>query len=1232
MRSTSKFQSKILSRPSEASHYNIYCSALEWDLTDPIVIESADDFKSTKRWEERLTPFHHQISNLITFCRRLPVTLLADDVGLGKTISAGLVMSELIARARLSKVLIVCPKVLCPQWKEELASKFDIPSIIATGREILSANPGDVGAVITTYNSARLYLEKIPEDRFQMLVLDEAHKLRNLHGTPDTPQVARTFYKALSNRRFSFVLMLTATPIQNRLWDLYSLVDLLTAARGHDNPFGSPGMFARRFIADERDKARQLKPEARDEFRSIVYGYMSRVRRGDANLLFPERIVQMHNVLPTPAEIELITAIAEPIKEMNRLAQISILQALASSPHALAAQLINMARNGTVSKDLAIKVGQIVLAMPPSAKLSGLAVLIEQLKRQQPDSWRLIVFTTRRETQTTIQNFLESQGLKVGLINGDSGLRNQETISKFRETPPSYRVIVSTEAGSEGVNLQVANVLVNYDLPWNPMIVEQRIGRVQRLGSDHAHVSIFNITLKGTFEEYIVARLMEKLQMASHAIGDIESLLQGADVGDRDEDAGRSFEDQILELVLAALAGKDVEKDVRLKETSIENAKRELELEEAAINAMLGSMDSSGYTGPKAPALPKIQRSMEPPDFIQSAFQMLGAKISEFRPGIFAVEEKSSREYITFDPEKSADKRVGLYTPQSPAFQRLVKRSISSALHDIKDGDDNPGTESQSIASAWVEQLGAKFDIAKVTAAARSFHGDALLRVRATTAHDSYERLVSCKCENQDHQTYKSGPEFITPVADLIQDIGTLGIDPEKLRTAGESDMAIAEFSRFYLERGAIEVEAAGTDDRKRKKLEDDFTPRLEMTLVGVKGSVSRDVDVRVRYTFASGGEYESDLTIRPSTREIVKGPEIARCGKSGQQAPITCFGQCAYSGAQVLKHLLVSSEFSTRQALSEFTATCALSGKTAVKDELELSYVTGRLIASSLLMTSSISGKRGEPEHFSQCHFTNSTALKSEQAESQISEKYYRSDEQARSEFTGKLGHKSEFLACFETRQTIAANEAETCEITQKKVRPGILIGCDITGKRVLPSELSVCAASRKRVLKSLLVTSSVSQAPLIPEEALQSLGGAYCLPVEAEACFWSGRRSHPDDMRTCTLSGLPIHVEFATKSEPPRLRSLVEMLDGIRRSADEESLWPTLETRVAAALKGGKVRVEAAVISPAKQHLAVCSESKKLLGLKVRQVGVIYDIKDNSIIGRLAEGKRNAQGWVAE
>jgi hypothetical protein len=98
--SAHQIQGKILRRETVPDEYRVYRAGLEWDLTDPIVIESRQDFKSEPRWRDQMEPYHHQVTNLITFCRRLPVTLLADDVGLGKTISAGLVASELTPNCR----------------------------------------------------------------------------------------------------------------------------------------------------------------------------------------------------------------------------------------------------------------------------------------------------------------------------------------------------------------------------------------------------------------------------------------------------------------------------------------------------------------------------------------------------------------------------------------------------------------------------------------------------------------------------------------------------------------------------------------------------------------------------------------------------------------------------------------------------------------------------------------------------------------------------------------------------------------------------------------------------------------------------------------------------------------------------------------------------------------------------------------------------------------------------
>lgn len=1221
----SDFHQKILRRASSPDDFKIYRAGLEWDLTDPIVIESAEDFKSAPRWKDRLTPFHHQVTNLITFCRRLPVTLLADDVGLGKTISAGLVISELASRSRVSKVLVVCPKILGPQWKSELATKFDIPARFVTGRDLLSADFEEFGVVITTYNSARLYLEKIPEDRFQMLVLDEAHKLRNLYGVEDPPKVAKCFHSALQKRRFRFVLMLTATPIHNRLWDLYSLVDLLTVARGHQNPFGTPGMFARKYIADDKETARRLRSDAIEEFRSVVYGYMSRVRRGDAKLHFPDRIVKRHQVDPTPAELELIKTIAEPIQSLNRLVQISILKALASSPEALNAQLKNMARNGTIPPSLSQSVNTIVERMPLTAKLKGLGQLIEQLKKQDPNRWRLVVFTALRETQTTIQNFLESYGLKVGIINGDSGTRNQETIERFRASPPLHRVIVSTEAGAEGVNLQAANVLVNYDLPWNPMIVEQRIGRIQRLASDYANVIVYNLTLRGTFEDYIVARLMEKLQMASHAIGDIDSLLQSA--SDTDEDEGEKFEERLLDLVLAALASKDKKKAAELEVASIEEAINTLEREKGNIEDLLGEGEDRGYVGPRAPTLPANNRSMAVKDFTLGALKGMGIQVAPNPPDLYTLEQSGNRHYIRFEDSSSANVKSTLYNEASTAFQRLVDQVTATALHSVEDLDRDSEQINAEIVRGWIETFGGipkEIDIEKVS---RKFEGTAQVRVRATVVHDSYERLVDVPCERDEH-VYSNGRTALRPLVSTIADGAEIGLNLEKIAEAASLDEGIEEFSRFYLERREQEVRFAGNDERKSRKIYDEFTPRFEATVVALEGKVHREISVRARFDVDEGVGYESVVTTIPSSGEISQSPPIEQCMKSGRKVPKNCLARCQATGAYVVRHLLTKSELSGREVLPEYLEICKLSGKRVVQDELAVSDVSGQKVIAGLLRKSEVSGKRAEPEYCSRCSFTNAEALKSEMVVSDISGRMYRRDQEAMSGFSGKKGHKSEFILCSETQQPIAKAEAEQCEETGKFVRPGTLVTCDASAKRVLPSQCARCAVTNKIALKRLLLSSNISQALVLPDIAVRSKSGKVCLPTECHSCSWTGQKHHPDDLGICTLTNLPIFSEFLTNQDS-RLKPLFELLNDVEREVGHEA-HPILETALSKALNGQKGRVISGAISSTKNSFAVCAEIKILLGLKKKYVGFVFSPHKREIVGKIVQGKRTKQGWV--
>jgi hypothetical protein len=600
---------------------------------------------------------------------------------------------------------------------------------------------------------------------------------------------------------------------------------------------------------------------------------------------------------------------------------------------------------------------------------------------------------------------------------------------------------------------------------------------------------------------------MEKLQMAAHAIGDVEALLQGSDIGDGGDDVVEGFEEKILKLVLATLAGKDVAKATLLAEKSIEDAKAELEREQANIDQMLGGTDGTEYVGPRAPTLPKIIRSMSPREFALKALGALGSRLTSQPSGLYLAEENGGREYIRFEEATHPDIRSTFYNQGTPAFQRLVSRIAASGIHRVEDLDQNAARTCEQLAREWSNSFGAKSISTEIDQVHRKFDGSALVLVRATVAHDSYERLVDISCSPEDHRA-ATGRSALDSLSKTIERPETIGLDVEKLKEAARLDDGISEFSRFYLERREQETKAAGEDDRKRKKLQDEFTPRLEMMLVGLEGRLHREVKLRTKYNFDSEDEYESVLTVTPHNREMVGVTELGLCSKSGRTVPNSCLSRCEITGAEALRHLLVKSDISGRLALPEFTVLCARSGKRLFRDEAEISTVTGNFVSPDLVKTSALSGKRAEPEHFGICSFTNAELLKDELAISDISGKSYRIDQQMQSIVSGKAGHKQEFVICHETRQPISLEESERCDITGYRVRIGILDRCEISGKKVLPIGLDRCTITGKRALKRFLVNSSVSGARILEDIAIRSSGGLFCARAEVKACVWSGRK----------------------------------------------------------------------------------------------------------------------------
>lgn len=1126
-----------LSAAGSPRAFALHRAACEWQIDRPILIRGEEDILS--REQIAVTPYAHQVKNLLTFCRLAPVALLADDVGLGKTISAGLILAELVLRKKVRKALVICPRILVAQWERELTDKFRLPVVTATGKQIREVVGVDRGVIVTTYETMRDHLDAIGNVGIQMLILDEAHRLRRLHGSDDPPLLATRIRLALEQRQFKFVLLLTATPIQNRLWDLYSLIDCLTVAKGHRHPLGTTDEFARKYIKGPRQKALEVHPNRLREFRGHMRRYIARTRRDEAGLLFPQREVKLHPVKASRHELALGRMLGRHLEELDNLSQISLAQALMSSPHALRAQLANMVSRAPHLGECLKAVEQFVADGRPSAKLLGLGTIIDELQQARPDDFRLVVFTLRKETQEAIGSYLKARNISHGFIRGGGGRANQEAIDRFTKKPPEVHVIVSTEAGAEGVNLQAANVLVNYDLPWNPMVLEQRIGRVQRLGSEHALVTILNLVVDKSVEERVVARLAEKLQMIGDAVGEIDAILEspGASKGD---DVGESFEDMIRKLVVKSLQGKRTEEAVRREEASIEEAKLLFSKNQKVIDEQLAGLDELHTSGPATPDLPVREPSMKLEEFVLAALAEEGAVVTKCDDGILSVVPKDGQRFramIGVAPDGGAPRDVTIYAPGEPAFELLVERWANqhgALVHDLRGAPDEV---LHAIAERWCAQMPgvALRDVRRIDAR-EVFQGEADCAAQAVVAHDEYETIVSVDLRPEGHDKIpdEQPSRLIAEharVSSLFEGAAPI------IEAAVEKDADIREFCRFYGERRAEELRRTQQKSEAARVVEEAFTPVLHANVVGVRGHRYEVVRLHLAVE-VDAAAYETEIEVVPPTSQVISGPVMDTCEKSGRHVPATWLEVCCESKKRVLRHLLEPSERSGKLALPEHLERSAITGQRLLVSEMERSEVSGVLAAPELLVASEMSQKKGLPSEMETCDFTGAKVLVNELVKSQVSGRMLRKDQQAISAVSNKLGHRSEFVKCEVYDVEVLEEETVLSDVSGHRFRRDRLVTsekpphrvgarteevvCAHTKRRLLLDEVEQSAVSGKRVDKSLLVKSEASELRALPEELIQcAKSGMRVLPSETEVCVVTGQRALRSQMVNSAVKG---------------------------------------------------------------------------------------------------------------
>lgn len=1134
------FDATSLSPANDPASFEVHLAAVEFALANAIIIRDPDDIQSARHWSERFKPFQHQVRNLITFCRRAPVALFADDVGLGKTISAGLVLSELMTRGKVGRALVVCPAILMHQWRAELRDKFGISSTYESGRAVLPHLGGSAPVIITTYHTASRYIDEVRHADFDMLILDEAHKLKSLFGQPRPARMAVRIHKALGDGVFKYALMLTATPIQNTAWDLYSLIDALAVARYHENPFGPPQAFETEYLmhepgANRRGKPKYLRPDKREKFRTVLSEYMVRASRGTANLPFPERTVRLRRVSRGAAEEEMLASLKAHVDRLRGVEVLSLALAMMSSPAAFAHQMERMAVSRPWLQASATKARGIADGSPAGAKLATLLRIIGELRQERGSAFRAVVFTNRKETQRVLGEALAAHGVRVGFIRGAHAPENRRTIERFGHDPPDVNVVVSTDAGAEGVNLQVANVLVNYDLPWNPMTIEQRIGRVQRLGSNHASVVVVNTVVADTIEEHVVARLLAKLQTITNALGDVEAILEAASRGVEEED---SFENEVGHLVMQSLREQPIEDQLRKIEENIQSAKTEYEREQHVVEEALGNdLEAMHSMGPQMPRLEPVYPRMDVPTFVRAAFEADGAHVAELDDGRFLVAPRGRQTFVaTFDSADSELRRPGrltgvaganveLYEVGSRPFERLVGSWAQRRLHLSHDASFATSEAIQSALVTWLEALGEGVDLVdhQLVGAQPKFHGTVSLRASVAVTHDRLERLIDVDVGDP-VETAASGP---TPLY-------TKSLEPNEIDgfTGGVLTEAVTDhadlgrFAAFYAGRRDEEVSKRSSAEQ-RIAIERNYTPRFAAELQGARGIVTEALDVNTSFTIDGEGPYDARVQLQGGL--VVQAPPIQICAASGRSVPAHLLEPCAITGQMALPHTMIASEASGRRAIPAEARYCAITSRTLLRDEVEASAVSGVVAASDQFASCPVTKQRLLESELARCYFTGQLVSPAGLATSEVSGQQGRSDQMVASSVSGTVGHESEMSRCEITGAWALPDELAISDVSGRRTRvdqlvsvakrpemrghPKELVRCSVSGKRLLERDTDVSVVSGARADRDLMVASEKSGRPALQDELLScEESGALVLPEETAICAETRMRVDAD------------------------------------------------------------------------------------------------------------------------
>ena len=540
----------------------------------------------------------HQVEAAL-FAFKSPLSkgvVLADEVGLGKTIEAGLVIGQYWAAGKRN-IIIVCPAALRKQWSAELTDKFGLPNIIVDSRNYRQVGFSNRRIVICSYNFVAHYKVDVLRQGFELAVVDEAHKLRNVYRSSAKTAIAVS--DALSGSK---KLLLTATPFQNSLMELYGLVSII-------NPqlFGSEKTF----------RATYGKGDELPELRRRIAPLFTRTLRRDVKeyINYTNRHALTQKFQATDSEQQLYSELSEFLRrddiysvpsQQRKLTTMIIRKILASSTYALIftlthiqqrlqrmlktlqverfdpEELVDVAAEETelyepdelLEEDIVedeeevnpvklkaeiVQIDRFIemaRGIDHDSKSDALLKALAKAFKQQAEEGaprKAIIFTESTRTQTYLVQFLEAHGYagRLVIFNGRASdpqttdiynrwcRRHPDRVSGVKTADRRAAVVdyfehqadimIATEAAAEGLNLQFCSLVVNYDLPWNPQRIEQRIGRCHRYGQKHDVVVVNFINTRNFADVRVFNLLSDKFHLFDDVFGASDEVLGRVD-------------------------------------------------------------------------------------------------------------------------------------------------------------------------------------------------------------------------------------------------------------------------------------------------------------------------------------------------------------------------------------------------------------------------------------------------------------------------------------------------------------------------------------------------------------------------------------------------------------------------------------------------------------------------------------------------------------------------------